>query len=151
MERERETEMERNPKQQGGVAERESLYLDEQHASEVGRVIDESPLTDLDGELDGEGSDLGSTSEQLYYQPRPRYHGLALAAGLGELPHEQFPAPASPLEIVNAEKVQALAFAAGLKEQPHEPHDSLGCAYVRPTSLRRGKAHMRIARDIVKF
>ena len=41
--------------------ERGSLYLDDEHASEVGRVLDESPLTDLDGE----GSDVNSESE--YY------------------------------------------------------------------------------------
>ena len=41
--------------------ERGSLYLDDEHASEVGRVLDESPLTDLDGE----GSDINSESE--YY------------------------------------------------------------------------------------
>ena len=40
--------------------ERGSLYLDDEHASEVGRVLDESPLTDLDGE----GSD---NSESEYY------------------------------------------------------------------------------------
>ncbi|KAF8817154.1 hypothetical protein BYT27DRAFT_7237607 [Phlegmacium glaucopus] len=39
--------------------ERGSLYLDEEHASKVGRVLDESPLTDLDGE----GSDTNSLSE----------------------------------------------------------------------------------------
>lgn len=41
--------------------ERGSLYLDDEHASEVGRVLDESPLTDLDGD----GSDINSESE--YY------------------------------------------------------------------------------------
>jgi hypothetical protein len=41
--------------------ERDSLYLDDEHAHEVGRVLDESPLTDLDGE----GSDVNSESE--YY------------------------------------------------------------------------------------
>ena len=41
--------------------ERGSLYLDDEHAGEVGRVLDESPLTDLDGE----GSDINSESE--YY------------------------------------------------------------------------------------
>ena len=41
--------------------ERGSLYLDDEHAGEVGRVLDESPLTDLDGE----GSDTNSESE--YY------------------------------------------------------------------------------------
>lgn len=39
--------------------ERGSLYLDEEHASKVGQVLDESPLTDLDGE----GSDIISVSE----------------------------------------------------------------------------------------
>ena len=41
--------------------ERGSLYLDDEHANGVGRVLDESPLTDLDGE----GSDVNSESE--YY------------------------------------------------------------------------------------
>ena len=41
--------------------ERGSLYLDDEHASGVGRVLDESPLTDLDGE----GSDTNSESD--YY------------------------------------------------------------------------------------
>lgn len=41
--------------------ERGSLYLDDEHANKVGRVLDESPLTDLDGE----GSDVNSESE--YY------------------------------------------------------------------------------------
>ena len=41
--------------------ERGSLYLDDGDASEVGRVLDESPLTDLDGE----GSDVNSESD--YY------------------------------------------------------------------------------------
>ena len=41
--------------------ERGSLYLDDEHAGEVCRVLDESPLTDLEGE----GSDINSESE--YY------------------------------------------------------------------------------------
>ena len=41
--------------------ERGSLYLDDEHVGEVGRVLDESPLTDLDGE----GSDVHSEPE--YY------------------------------------------------------------------------------------
>ena len=41
--------------------ERGSLYLDDEDVGEVGRVLDESPLTDLDGE----GSDVNSESE--YY------------------------------------------------------------------------------------
>ena len=59
------TEMER---------ERGSLYLDEEHANEVGRVLDEHPLTDLDGE----GSDINSTSSE--------YQGEAYAymPGIGE-------------------------------------------------------------------
>ena len=39
--------------------DRGSLYLDEERAREVGRVLDESPLTDLEGE--GEWSDIGSS------------------------------------------------------------------------------------------
>lgn len=41
--------------------ERESLYLDDERVNEVGQVLDESPLTDLDGEM----SDLGSTTSSL--------------------------------------------------------------------------------------
>ncbi|KAF8158495.1 hypothetical protein B0H34DRAFT_461806 [Crassisporium funariophilum] len=36
--------------------ERDSLYLDDEHAKEIGRVLDEHPLTDLDNE----GSDINS-------------------------------------------------------------------------------------------
>jgi len=41
--------------------ERGSLYLDDEHASKVGRVLDESPLTDLEGE----GSEINSVSEHV--------------------------------------------------------------------------------------
>jgi len=46
------------------VRERDSLYLDDGHANEIGRVLDEDPPTDLDGE--GYGSDDGSLSEHHY-------------------------------------------------------------------------------------
>ncbi|PPQ88404.1 hypothetical protein CVT25_011283 [Psilocybe cyanescens] len=40
--------------------ERGSVYLDDEHADEVGRVLDEHPLTDLDGEE----SDINSISDR---------------------------------------------------------------------------------------
>ncbi|KAF9453159.1 hypothetical protein P691DRAFT_100450 [Macrolepiota fuliginosa MF-IS2] len=48
----------------GGMRERGSLYLDEERAYQIGRVLDEDPLTDLDGE----GSDIGSISTHNHHQ-----------------------------------------------------------------------------------
>ncbi|RDB19070.1 hypothetical protein Hypma_014324 [Hypsizygus marmoreus] len=56
--------------------ERESLHLDEDDVREVGRVLDESPLTDLDGEE--EGSDAGSASE--HYMDAHRNYSFASGA-----------------------------------------------------------------------
>jgi serine/arginine repetitive matrix protein 1 len=69
--------------------ERGSLYLDEEHANEVGRVLDEHPLTDLDGE----GSDIHSTSSD--------YHGEAYAymPGIGEATSADWTATAGAHEI----------------------------------------------------
>jgi len=68
--------------------ERGSLYLDEEHANEVGRVLDENPLTDLDGE----GSDINSTSD---------YQGEAYAftPGIGEATSADWTATAGAHEI----------------------------------------------------
>jgi hypothetical protein len=44
--------------------ERDSLHLDDEDANEIGRVLDEHPLTDLDGE--GYGSEDGSLYEHYY-------------------------------------------------------------------------------------
>ena len=69
--------------------ERGSLYLDEEHANEVGRVLDEHPLTDLDGE----GSDINSASSD--------YHGEAYAytPGIGEATSADWTATAGAHEI----------------------------------------------------
>ncbi|KIM42964.1 hypothetical protein M413DRAFT_443784 [Hebeloma cylindrosporum] len=69
--------------------ERGSLYLDEEHADEVGRVLDEHPLTDLDGE----GSDINSNSSE--------YQGEAYAymPGIGEAASAEWTATAGAHEI----------------------------------------------------
>ncbi|KAJ7644445.1 hypothetical protein FB45DRAFT_1115754 [Roridomyces roridus] len=52
------------------VRHRESLYLDEDHANNVGRVLDEGPLTDVDAEMSD--SDYYYQQQQQQYTPSPQ-------------------------------------------------------------------------------
>lgn len=67
--------------------ERDSLYLDEDDAQQIGRVLDESPLTDLDGEVDG--SDIGSASEHY----SSVQHSYNYNTGAGDLSTVSAPVP----------------------------------------------------------
>lgn len=77
--------------------ERGSLYLDEEHASEVGQVLDESPLTDLDGE----GSDIHLDGPYAYIpevQDNPTLvlePGTYEARSLTPTPPSMIPRPSS--------------------------------------------------------
>ncbi|KAF9479913.1 hypothetical protein BDN70DRAFT_657638 [Pholiota conissans] len=82
-----ETDTRRARKRAGSIAgitnkerERESIYLDEEHVDDVGRVMDENPLTDLEGE----GSEVQSLSEG--------YSGVAYAyiPGAGDTPSNEW-------------------------------------------------------------
>ena len=76
--------------------ERGSLYLDDEDVGEVGRVLDESPLTDLDGE----GSDINSESE---YYNGPYAYIPEVEADLTPKPEPWTPTPgtgeATPISV----------------------------------------------------
>ncbi|KAF8631030.1 hypothetical protein AX15_002641 [Amanita polypyramis BW_CC] len=57
----------------GGIRrDRDSVYLDDEHMGHIGRVLDENPLTDLDGESDD--SDTQSMGDRQVESPRQAYN-----------------------------------------------------------------------------
>ncbi|KAJ7505731.1 hypothetical protein B0H11DRAFT_1708048 [Mycena galericulata] len=84
----------------GIEANRESVYLDEDHANDVGRVLDEGPLTDVDAEM----SDGDYYSNQHHLQldtstasaPDPRY--LSRTPTPQQTPNRtRIPSPTAPV------------------------------------------------------
>lgn len=75
--------------------ERGSLYLDEEHAQEVGRVLDENPPTDLDGE--GSGSDIESTSEHNHHYNSDHHRNYSIPQQQSLSPDPDISTASAPL------------------------------------------------------
>lgn len=88
-----------------GIGERESVYMDEERARQLGLVMDEHPPTDIEGDSEQEQPYTWNARSQGYYQEptptrdqfsRPSLNDRANSPSNIGLPPTRIPAPASP-------------------------------------------------------
>lgn len=129
----------------GIEAKRGSLYLDDEHARQIGRVLDEDPPTDLDGE--GDASDIGSASEHYVEAHR----GYDFAQDVGDFSMVSAPMPQAHYEPRESRSVTPTSSsqhrASSSRQQnmpptriPGPPRQSSESRGPTPTQMSRGSS-----------
>ncbi|KAF9468662.1 hypothetical protein BDZ94DRAFT_1245945 [Collybia nuda] len=122
----------------GIEAKRGSLYLDDEHARQIGRVLDEDPPTDIDGEGD-DASEVGSASE--HYMEAHRAYDFTHA---GDLSTVSAPLPQMSYESRSATPTPSLQQRSSSRQQnlpptriPAPPRQSSESRVPTPTQISR--------------